>query len=393
MFRHHYEPIAYLARTNHRRRYKTFGIKRGDRLSHVYVIGKTGTGKTTLLENIALQSIHNGEGLTLLDYHGDLSERLVQRIPHYRRDDLIYFNTAETTDYGYNPLKRVGADRRALAASGLLEVFHMQWGEKAWGQRMEHVFRNALLCLLSQPDEMTLVDVLRLLRDNTFRKGAAERVQHQPVREFWLEEFPDYSSRYKADAIAPIQSKVSAFLADPKLYTILTKPKRPLSFRKIMDEGRILIINLAVGRLGADSASLLGGLFTTSIGLAGLSRADSPVERRKFHNLIADEFQHMTTASFISLFPQLRKYQLAMTIAHQYAHQIEEHIRYAIFGNVGTMISFRIGGHDAPHLAREFQPRVSEQDLLRLPNHSIVLKLMIDGTPSKPFTADTLPPL
>lgn len=389
--------LTYLARTNrrsdHRLYNRQFGIKAVDRFSHLYVIGKTGTGKTTLLENIALQDIANSEGLTLVDYHGDLVERIAARIPEGRQNDLIYLNVTDDTPYGYNPLKPVSEDRIALAASGLLEVFHMQWGERAWGQRMEHVLRQSVLALLSQPEEMTFPDLLRLLRDNEFRKEIAQHIRHKPVREFWLYEYPKYSFRYKADAIAPIQSKISAFLADPKLYAILTGNQERLSFRRIMDEGKILLVNLSVGQLGTDSAGLLGGLLTTSIGLAALSRSDIPEHERRPHALIADEFQHMTSKSLISLFPQLRKYKLSMAIAHQYVHQIDEDIRHAILGNVGTIIAFRLGAHDARFITPEFQPVFSEQDLINLPNHSIYLKLMIDGAPSRPFSADTLPPL
>lgn len=382
--------ITGLARTNARQPYRAFGVKAADRLSHIYIIGKTGAGKTTLLENIARQDIRHGEGLTLLDYHGDLAERVAQNIPEYRRDDVIYFDATAETPHGYNPLRRVSPNRQTLAASGLLDVFHLQWGERAWGQRMEHVLRNALLALLAQPEEMTLLDVLRLLRDDVFRKGIARNVSHKPVRNFWLYEFPNYSFRYRADAIAPIQSKVSAFLSDPRLYAILTKPKQPLSFRRIMDEGKILLINLSVGKLGSDSAGLLGGLLITSIGLAGLSRADSPECSRRRHWLFADEFQHVTTASFVGMFPQLRKYHLGLTVAHQYVNQIDEDVRYAILGNTGTLIAFRLGAHDAPFIAREFEPTFRPQDFMALSNFNIYLKLMIDGTPSRPFSATTL---
>tara|TARA_R110000787_G_scaffold108212_1_gene216484 strand:+ start:18618 stop:19718 length:1101 start_codon:yes stop_codon:yes gene_type:complete len=356
----------------------------------MYIIGKTGTGKTTLLENIALQDIKNGNGLTLIDYHGDLVERIVTHIPEHRCGDVDYFNVTKDTPYGYNPLKPVPAQYRALAASGLLEIFRMHWGERAWGQRMEHILRQAILALLEQPREMTLPDILRLLREEEFRKDVAAKVGHTAVQDFWLHEYPKYSSSYRADAISPVQSKISAFLANPKLYTILTKPQKPLSFRKIMDGGRILLVNLSVGQLGADSAGLLGGLLTTSIGLAALSRADIPEEERRPHALIADEFQHMTSKSLINLFPQLRKYKLSMIVAHQYIHQISEDIRHAILGNVGTIISFRVGAHDARVLAKEFEPTFTAQDLTKLPNYSIYLKLMIDGAPSKPYSADTL---
>lgn len=384
--------IVYLAHTSRPSTKRTFGIKPADRRSHLYIIGKTGTGKTTLLENIALQDIENGGGITLIDYHGQLAESIAQRIPEHRFSDLRYFDVTGDPMYGYNPLKPVAAERRALAMSGFLEVLQMQWGERAWGQRMEHVLRQTILALLDQPEEMNLEDALRLLHDDDFRKEVAKNITHKPVRDFWFSEFPKYSARYKADAIAPIQSKLSAFLADPKLYTILTGDRERLSFRKIMDEGHILLINLSVGRIGTDTAGLLGGLLTTSIGLAALSRADTPENERRPHELISDEFQHTASKSFISLFPQLRKYMLSMTIAHQYTHQIDDDIRHAILGNVGTMIVFRVGAHDAQFLAPEFAPQFTEHDLINLPNHNIYIKLMVDGAPSKPFSATTLPP-
>ncbi len=384
--------ITFLARTNRRNAAKRFGIRKSDRLSHCYVIGKTGAGKTTLLENIAVQDIEHGNGLTLIDYHGDLVDRLAEYVPAARQPDLVYVNPALDTPYGYNPLRPVREEYRALAASGLMEVFRMQWGERAWGQRMEHVLRQALLALFAQPKEHTLEDALLLLRSGSFRKQVAQNISHQPVRDFWLHEYPKYSFRYKADAIAPIQSKVAAFLADPRLHRILTRPQKPLSFRRIMDEGKILLVNLSVGRLGRDTSSLFGGLLTTSIGLAALSRADIPERERRFHSVISDEFQHTTTKSVVELFPTLRKFAISMTIAHQYVHQIDDDVRHSILGNVGTIISFRLGAEDAKSLAPEFAPVFSALDLVNLPNHSIYTKLMIDGAPSKPFSADTLPP-
>ena len=385
-------PITHLAHTNARQPYRRFGIFEADRLSHLYIIGKTGSGKTTLVENMAIQDAEHGEGLTLLDYHGDLAERLVTHIPEHRRNDVIYFDATTNTTYTYNPLKPVAPQYRALAASGVLDVFRMQWDERAWGQRMEHVLRNALLAMLEQPKEMTFLDVLRLLRDDAFRKGVAARVTHKPVRDFWLYEFPKYSVRYKADAIAPIQSKVSAFLADPRLYTILTTTKQPISFRRIMDEGKVLIVNLSVGKLGTDSARLLGGLTIASVALAGMSRAEVPEHKRRPHYLYADEFQYMTTASLVSAYPELRKFRVSVTASHQFIHQLDEDIRYAILGNVGTIISFRLGAHDALFLAREFEPTFHPEHFMSLPNYHILIKLMIEGTPSRPFSATTLPP-
>ena len=384
--------IRYFARTNARQPYRTFGIKGNDRLSHVYIIGKTGTGKSTLLETLVRQDIQSGKGLALVDPHGDLVQRIAEQIPKHRRNDAIYFNVPDPSQpYGYNPLKRVAPEKRALAASGMLEVFHKTWGERAWGQRLEHILRNALLALLEQP-EATLLDILRLLRDDVFRKEVARNTANRQVKGFWLYEFPKYSYRYRADAIAPIQSKVGAFLSDPTLFRILTKPERMLHIRKLMDEGKILLVNLAKGKLGEDSTALLGGLLVTTIGLAAFSRADTPEEGRRVFYVYLDEFQNFTTQSMANMLSELRKYRVGMIVAHQYLYQLDEAIRYAVLGNAGTLLSFRLGPKDAAFMAQEFEPRFKTVDLLNLPNYHIYLKLMIDGMPSQPFSAVTLMP-
>ena len=363
---------------------------RRDRVSHVYVIGKTGAGKSTLLETMVLQDINRGEGFTLLDPHGDLVERIAKAIPPERRKDLIYFDVSDPEQpYGYNPLKRVAPEKRSLAASGIMEVFHKTWGERAWGQRMEHILRNALLLLLEQP-EATLADLLTLFRDDVFRKNAAKNCSNEQVRDFWLLEFPKYS-RFAAEAVAPIQSKVSAFLSDPTLCRVLTTPKQPIHIRKLMDEGKILLVNLAKGKLGEDSASLLGGLLVTTIGLAAFSRADMPEQERRAHWLYVDEFQSFTTLSLANMLSELRKYKVGMTLAHQYLHQLDPDVRHAVLGNAATLISFRLGAEDAAMIAREFDPVFNGTDVLTLPNYHIYLKLLIDGEPSKPFSATTLP--
>jgi hypothetical protein len=291
--------------------------------------------------------------------------------------------------YGYNPLKRVAPDKRSLAASGILEVFHKTWGERAWGQRMEHILRNALLLLLDQP-EATLADLLTLFRDEAFRKNAARKCGNKQVRDFWLLEFPKYA-RFSAEAVAPIQSKVSAFLSDPTLCRVLTTPRQPIQIRKLMDDGKILLVNLAKGKLGEDSAALLGGLLVTTIGLAAFSRADIPEKDRRAHWLYVDEFQSFTTLSLANMLSELRKYKVGMTLAHQYLHQLDPDIRHAVLGNAATLIAFRLGAEDAAFIAREFDPKFTGTDVLTLPNYHIYLKLLIDGEPSKPFSATTLP--
>jgi type IV secretory pathway TraG/TraD family ATPase VirD4 len=383
------DPVAFFAQTNFRNQGKRFGIRKSDRLSHVYIIGKTGTGKSSLLENFVLQDLHRGEGFTLIDPHGDLVERIARSVPKSRQKDIVYFDPSDPTQpYGYNPLKRVQPDKRALAASGIMEVFRKTWGERAWGQRMEHILRNTLLLLLEQP-EATLNDVLTLFRDKQYREAAARNCRNAQVRDFWLLEFPKYS-RFAAEAAAPIQSKVSAFLSDPTLCRVLTNPKKPLHIRKLMDDGKILLVNLSKGKLGEDSAALLGGLLVTTIGLAAFSRADIPEWERRPHWLYMDEFQSFTTLSLANMLSELRKYKVGMTLAHQYLHQLDPDIRHAVLGNAGTLISFRLGAQDARYIALEFEPVFHSTDLITLPNYNIYLRLMIDGEPSKPFSAMTM---
>ena len=384
--------VSRFARTNARSNYRVFGIKAADRFSHMYVIGKTGTGKTNLLETLVRQDIAAGAGLALLDPHGDLVERVAQSIPAHRAGDVIYFNAPdERQPYGYNPLKHVPVDRRPLAASGMLETFHMQWGERAWGQRIEHVLRNALLALLDQ-DKATLLDVLRLFHDGTFRKQVGAAVRHEPVRDFWLREFPKYSYRYRADSVAPIQNKVGAFLADPRLHRILTEAKSPISVRRAMDQGKVVLVNLSKGKLGSDSSSLLGGLLVTTIGLAAYSRADLAESERQAFWLYVDEFQSFTTLSVANMLSELRKYRVGMVLAHQYLHQLAPDVRQAVLHNAGTLASFRLGANDAHLIAQEFAPTFVAEDFIGLPNYHIYLKLMIDGAVTPPFSATTLRP-
>ena len=340
---------------------------------------------------MALQDLRHGRGLALVDPHGDLVERIVQRMPAARRSDITYFNVPDPTQpFGYNPLRRIRADYIPLAASGMMEVFKKMWPE-AWGVRMEHILRNVLMALLEQP-HASMHDILRVLSDRKFREQVAKRLKNETVRTFLLKEYDRFSFGYRADGTAPIQNKVGAFLADPLLNRILTAPENDLHIREIMDKGQVLLVNLAKGRIGEDSSSLLGGLLVTTLGLAAFSRADiPPAERRDFFVYI-DEFQNFTTLAMANMFSELRKYRVGFTVAHQYLHQLEEDVRHAVLGNVGTVISFRVGAEDAPYLVREFHERFDEIDLLQLPNYRIYLKLMIDGTPSKPFSAVTLDP-
>lgn len=383
--------ITYLARTNGRLPHRTFGIRDQDRFSHLYLIGKTGTGKSTLIETLARQDIRAGHGIGLIDPHGDLAERLVRCIPNERQDDLLYLDAADPTQpYGYNPLRKVALDKIPLAASGLLESFKKLW-EDAWGVRMEHMLRNTLYALLEYR-EATFPDILRMFTNTGFRETVVARVTNVQVRAFWEQEFPKYNPRYRQESIAPIQNKVGAFLADPRIYRMLTNPPIDLRLRRIMDEGKILIVNLAKGRLGEDSANLFGALLVTSLSLAAWSRAEVPEESRRPLFLYLDEFQSFTTLSVANMISELRKYRVGLVLAHQHLYQLEPDVRHAVIGNAGSIVSFRLGPEDAQIIGRIFEPVFSSNDLMNLPNHDIYLRLMIDGMPSKPFSATTFHP-
>jgi hypothetical protein len=259
----------------------------------------------------------------------------------------------------------------------------------AWGVRMEHILRNAVLALLEQ-DQAALPDILRLLTDKSFRHGVLARITNHQVASFWREEFPRYSFRYQADGIAPIQNKVGAFLADPRMHRILTRSDGMLRFRSIMDQGKVLLVNLAKGKIGEDTSSLLGGLIVTSLGLAAFSRADTNEKNRRPFYIFIDEFQNFTTLALANMLSELRKYRISVALAHQYLAQLDPQIREAVLGNVGTLISFRLSALDAQYIARELAPTIQPVDLQNLPNHETYIRLMIDGEPSKPFSAKTL---
>jgi DNA helicase HerA-like ATPase len=380
-----------LARINSRNRLAQFGIRQGDRLSHVYVIGKTGVGKTTLLENMIVQDIIADRGCALIDPHGDIVDRVALRVPGWRRRDVVHVNAPDPNQpYSYNPLSRISADKRPLVASGLMEVFKKMWDD-AWGVRMEHILRNALLTLLEQPNA-NMGDILRLFTDKTFLHDAVARVTNPQVKQFWKTEFEKYSFRQRPEALAPIQNKIGAFLSDPRIHRIVAGEGIPIRLRSIMDEGKVLLINLAKGKIGDDSANVLGGLFVTALGLAAYSRADISEEQRRPFFIYIDEFQNFTTLSIANMLSELRKFRVGMVLAHQYLHQLDPDIQHAVLGNAGTLISFRLGPEDAAFIAREFAPTFEPLDFMNLPNHDIYIKLMIDGTPSKPFSATTLPP-
>ncbi len=379
-----------IGRTNYRYTDMLFGIKQRDRFSHIYIIGRTGTGKTTLLENFIYQDIKNSQGLAFLDPHGDSVAKIYASLPLEVKKKVIYFDVTDNeSGIGYNPIKPISPEKQPLAVSGILEVFRKLWDD-SWGARLEHILRNCLFTLYEQP-KATLADILLLLSDKKFRNTALANVSNDQVVDFWRNEYDGYSSKFRAMAVAPIQNKVGAFLANPVIKRILTDPEENLSLRKIMDEGKVLLVNLSKGKIGADASHLLGSLLLTSLGLAAYTRADIPEEERVAFTIMADEFQNFTNLAVMNMASELRKYRVGMILANQYLHQIDKDVREAILGNMGTFICFRIGANDAVFLEKEFYPAFDRYGLMNLENYQICLKLKVDGKPSIPFTANTLP--
>ncbi len=383
--------ISYFAQTNHRNGRVPFGIKQADRLLHMYVIGQTGVGKSTLLETLALQDFAAGRGFALVDPHGDLVEELATRVLSGAPERVVYLNACDPwLMYGYNPLRRVRDDKIPLAVSGLLETLKKIWPD-AWGVRMEHVLRNAFYALLER-DGSNLPDILRLFTDDAYRRSIVKGIRNDVVKRFWEDEFENYPIRLRAEACAPIQNKLGALLANPTLHRVLVEPDIDLHFRKLMDEGTILLVNVSKGRLGEECSLLLGSLIVSTLGLAAFSRSEADAGERRPYFLYLDEFHNFTTLMLANMMSELRKYGLGLVLAHQFLEQLEPEIRHAVLGNVGTIVSFRVGPEDAAVLADEFQPVFDVLDLLGLPNRSVYLKLMIDGTPSRPFSATILAP-
>jgi Type IV secretion-system coupling protein DNA-binding domain len=382
--------ITCLGETNFRNHRRRFGIKRADRRHHLYLIGKTGTGKSTLIANFARQDMAHGEGLALFDPHGDLVEKLARSVPDERRSDLIYFNPTDPASVlAFNPLEITPSTSKPLVASGLIAVFKKIWSE-SWGARMEYILRNVLLALLDLPG-CTLLDVPRLLDDAEFRGYVVGSVQNPAVRRFWLREYQKFPANFRAEAISPIQNKIGEFLVNPLLRRVVGQPKSSFDLRQVMDHGKILLVNLAKGKIGEDTAALLGAMLVTKFSLAAMSRADVPEDDRRDFYLYIDEFPSFATSSFTGMLSEMRKYHLNLVLAHQYMAQIDETVRDAILGNAGTVVAFRTGLTDALLLEKEFHPEFAAHDLVNLPNYHIYLKLMIDGVVSKAFSAVTMP--
>ena len=385
------EKITLIAETNFRNQRVRFGIKADDRRRHMYLIGKTGMGKSTAMENMIIQDIRNGHGLALVDPHGDLAEKILQFIPSNRVNDVIYFNPADMKfPIAFNVMESVNVEHKHLVASGLVGVFKKLWAD-SWGPRLEYLLRNAILALLDYPGS-TLLGVMRILVDKTYRKKVIAKIEDPVVKSFWVEEFSKYPQQFQVEAIAPIQNKVGQFLSTALIRNVVGQVKSSFDLRDVMDHQKILIMNLSKGRIGEDSSALLGAMMITKIQLAAMSRIDTPEHDRKDFYLYVDEFQNFATESFANILSEARKYRLNLTIGHQYIEQLDELVSAAVFGNVGTIMCFRVGSADAEALETEFTPYFTPEDLVNLAKYDVYMKLMIDGVASSPFSATTLPP-
>ena len=389
------DPITYFGQTDSRGRRTPFGIKQKDRSRHMYVIGKTGMGKSTLLENMAVQDIKNGQGVCFIDPHGKTADLLLDYVPESRVKDVLYFAPFDM-DYpvSFNIMEDVGADKRHLVVNGLMATFEKIWVD-AWSARMAYILQNTLLALLEYPGS-TLLGVNRMLVDKEYRKLIVNNVTDPSVKSFWVDEFAKYTDRYTQEATPTIQNKVGQFTANPLIRNIVGQSKSTFDLRKLMDERKIIIVNLSKGKVGEGNANLLGSMFITKIYLAAMSRADvTETELQKLPNfyLYVDEFQSFANKSFADILSEARKYKLNLTLAHQYIEQMEEEVSAAVFGNVGTLAVFRVGAFDAEFLEKEFAPALTAEDLVNLGIYQIYIKLMIDGVTSAPFSAVTIPPI
>jgi hypothetical protein len=369
---------------------RQFGLYRSDRGRHVYIIGQTGTGKSALLELLALSDTYHGQGYAIIDPHGDLATSNLRFIPAHRLNDVIYFNPADTAHpIGFNPMEVINPAMKSTVSSEIIGVLKRMFAD-SWGPRLEYILRFTLLALLDYPNT-TLLDITRMLTDKTFREKVLKHVDDAVVRQFWLVEFAGWNDRFAAEAIAPVLNKIGAFTANPIIRNIIGQPKSTFNLRQIMDEGKILIVNLNKGLIGEDNAAVLGAFMVTKMQLAAMSRSDIPrlEDRRPFY-LYVDEFQNFATDSFAAILSEARKYGLNLTVANQYVSQMTPSVRDAVFGNVGTVISFRVSPDDAPLLAKQLKPHFQSTDLMQLHNRHFAISMVIRGEKAPAFTATSL---
>ncbi|MDP3697588.1 MAG: type IV secretion system DNA-binding domain-containing protein [Candidatus Taylorbacteria bacterium] len=385
--------LVVLGETNFRNNRWRFGIKQDDRRRHMYVVGSTGMGKTEFLKNMAIQDIEAGRGIGFIDPHGDSADDLLDHIPAERIKDVIYLDPGDLAHpVAFNVMEKVDFEFRHLVASGLLGVFKKIFGVEVWSGRMEYILNNTILALLEYPDA-TLLGINKMLSNKEYRKKVVDNVKDPIVRSFWVDEFAKYTERFAAEATPAIQNKIGQFISNNLIRNIIGQTHSTVDVRKIMDEGKIFIVNISRGKIGEDASRLLGALLVTKIQLAAMSRVDIPEKDRLDFYLYVDEFQHFATESFANILSEARKYHLSLIMAHQYIKQMEEPVMDAVFGNVGTIISFRVGAEDGEYLEKWFQPDFLMNDIVNLGKYNIYLKLMIDGVSSKGFSAQTIPPL
>ena len=386
----HDENISAFGMTNFRGINHQFGMLRYDRSRHVYIIGQTGAGKSGLLELFALSDIFHGQGYAIIDPHGDFAINNMRFIPGSRLQDVVYFNPADTQfPLGFNPLEVTNPEQKNNISSEVIGVLKRMFGD-SWGPRLEHILRYTILALLDRP-ETTMLDITRMLTDKKFRKDTLSYCQDTVVLQFWNIEFASWNDKFQAEAVAPVLNKVGAFTANPIIRNIIGQPKSTFNIRKIMDEGKILVVNLSKGLIGEDNAGILGSFIVTKIQLAAMSRSDIPdvKDRRPFY-LYVDEFQNFATDSFATILSEARKYGLNLTVANQYISQMQDTVRDAVFGNVGTMISFRASADDSPILSKQFEPQFEPNDLLQMHNRNFIINMVINGEKAPAFSAKTL---
>ncbi len=390
-----HQKVTYIGKVDYRNKELTFGIKEQDRMKHTYVIGKTGMGKSSLLENLAIQDMQNGEGVCFIDPHGGTAEKLLDFVPENRIKDVIYFAPFDDDHpIGLNVLEKVESSKRHLVANGLMATFKKIWKD-AWSARMEYILNNILLALL-ESDGQTLLGVNRMLIDKEYRKYIVSNVQDPTVKDFWVNEYANYTERFAQEAAPAIQNKVGQFFGNPLVRNIIGQTRTSFNMREVMDQKKILIVNLSKGKVGEGNVNLIGSLLITKIFLAAMSRADVgpyKLEELPPFYLYVDEFQNFANESFADILSEARKYNLALTIAHQYVEQMTDEVKAAVFGNVGTMVAFRVGATDAEIFEKEFAPYFTADDIVNLSAYQIYLRLMIDNVGSKPFSAKTLTPI
>jgi hypothetical protein len=381
--------ISLLGVTNFRGTNTVFGLYREDRGRHVYILGQTGTGKSGALELLTLSDIYYDQGFAVIDPHGDYAQHVLSFIPQRRLDDVVYFNPADTSHpIGFNPLEITDPSLKGHISSELVGVLKRLFAE-SWGPRLEYILRYSLLALLDYPNS-TMLDITRLLTDKKFRAGVITYIDDPVVKNFWVTEFASWNDKFASEAVAPVLNKVGAFTANPMIRNIIGQPKSTFNIRKIMDEGKILVVNLSRGLMGEDNAGILGAMMVTKIQLAAMGRQDMPMEERRPFYLYVDEFQNFATDSFATILSEARKYGLNLTIANQYISQMSEEVRSAVFGNVGTILCFRISPDDAPFLQKYFEPQFEAADLIQQHSRFFVTTMMIADEKAPAFSAKTL---